>query len=164
MTLAILVVGIVGYGSLGLDQFPKIDFPTILITTRLDGSAPQEVESELTDKIEGVVNTISGIVELRSISSEGISTVIVTFTLDKDVDVAAQEVRDHINNVLPNLPKNIDQPVVSKVDPDAAPILLVTLRGPGSTIRDLTEMADKKVRRQIESISGVGQVTIVGGR
>jgi len=164
MTLAILVVGIVGYGSLGLDQFPKIDFPTILITTRLDGSAPQEVESELTDKIEGVVNTISGIDELRSISSEGVSTVIVTFTLDKDVDVAAQEVRDHINNVLPNLPKNIDQPVVSKVDPDAAPILLVTLRGPGSTIRDLTEMADKKVRRQIESISGVGQVTIVGGR
>ncbi|HEX4347421.1 MAG TPA: efflux RND transporter permease subunit, partial [Vicinamibacterales bacterium] len=164
LTMAILVVGIVGYGSLGLDQFPKIDFPTILITTRLDGSAPQEVESELTDKIEGVVNTISGIDELRSISSEGVSTVIVTFTLDKDVDVAAQEVRDHINNVLPDLPKNIDQPVVSKVDPDAAPILLVTLRGPGSTIRDLTEMADKKVRRQIESISGVGQVTIVGGR
>ncbi len=164
MTMAILVVGIVGYGSLGLDQFPKIDFPTILITTRLDGSAPQEVESELTDKIEGVVNTISGIDELRSISSEGISTVIVTFTLDKDVDVAAQEVRDHINNVLPNLPKNIDQPVVSKVDPDASPILLVTLRSPDNSIRDLTEMADKKVRRQIESISGVGQVTIVGGR
>jgi HAE1 family hydrophobic/amphiphilic exporter-1 len=162
MTLAILVVGIVGYGSLGLDQFPKIDFPTILITTRLDGSAPQEVESELTDKIEGVVNTISGIDELRSISSEGISTVVVTFNLDKDVDVAAQEVRDHINNVLPQLPKDIDQPVVSKVDPDAAPILLVTLRGPG-TVRDLTELADKRVRRQIESISGVGQVTIVGG-
>jgi hydrophobe/amphiphile efflux-1 (HAE1) family protein len=162
LTLAIMVVGIVGYGSLGLDQFPKIDFPTILITTRLDGSAPQEVESELTDKIEGVVNTISGIDELRSISSEGISTVIVTFNLDKDVDVAAQEVRDHINNVLPQLPKDIDQPVVSKVDPDASPILLVTLRGPGS-VRDLTELADKRVRRQIESISGVGQVTIVGG-
>ncbi|MEO8905470.1 MAG: efflux RND transporter permease subunit [Polyangiaceae bacterium] len=163
MTLAILVVGIVGYGSLGLDQFPKIDFPTILITTRLGGSAPQEVESELTDKIEGVVNTISGIDDLRSVSSEGVSTVIVTFNLDKDVDVAAQEVRDHINNVLPDLPKDIDQPVVSKIDPDAAPILLVTLRGPGS-VRDLTELADKRVRRQIESISGVGQVTIVGGR
>ncbi len=162
MTLAILVVGIVGYGSLGLDQFPKVDFPTILITTRLDGAAPQEVESELTDKIEGVVNTISGIDELRSISSEAVSTVIVTFNLDKDVDVAAQEVRDHINNVLPELPKNVDQPVVSKVDPDAAPILLVTLHGPGS-VRDLTEIADKRVRRQIESISGVGQVTIVGG-
>src|SRR3984957_7333276 len=163
LMLTLLVVGVVGYRQLGLDQFPKIDFPTILVAAHLDGAAPEEVETELTDKIEGAGNTISGIDDLRSRSSEGVSQVIVTFTLDKNADVAAQEVRDHINNVLPDLPKGIDQPVVSKVDPDASPILYVTLSSPGS-IRDTTELADKRVRRQIESINGVGQVNILGGR
>jgi HAE1 family hydrophobic/amphiphilic exporter-1 len=163
LMLAIVVVGIVGYGSLGLDQFPKIDFPTVLVTTTLHGAAPEEVETEITDKIEGAVNTISGIDELRSTSSQGVSLVIVTFGLDKNVDIGTQEVRDHIQAVLADLPKGIDPPVVTKVDPDSAPILLVTLRAKGSQ-RDLTELADKKVRRQIESISGVGQVTILGGR
>ena len=163
LMLAIVVVGIVGYGSLGLDQFPKVDFPTVLVTTTLQGAAPEEVETEITDKIEGAVNTISGIDELRSTSSQGVSLVIVTFNLDKNVDVGTQEVRDHINAVLADLPKGIDPPVVTKVDPDSAPILLVALRAKGAQ-RDLTELADKRVRRQIESINGVGQVTILGGR
>src|SRR5258708_11868785 len=163
LMLAILVVGVVGYGTLGVDQFPKIDFPVVLVTTTLQGAAPEEIETELTDKIEGAVNTISGIDELRSTSSEGVSAVVISFVLEKNTDVAAQEVRDHIDGVLRNLPKGIDPPVVTKVDPDAAPIMLVTLRGPGSA-RDLTEIADKTVRRQIESINGVGQVSILGGR
>src|SRR6195952_2262239 len=121
LMLAIVVVGIVGYSSLGLDQFPKIDFPTVLITTTLEGAAPEEVETEITDKIEGAVNTISGIDELRSTSSQGVSLVMVTFGLDKDLDVGVQEVRDHINAILVDLPKDVDSPVVSKVDPDAAP-------------------------------------------
>jgi len=163
LMLAIVVVGVVGYGSLGLDQFPKIDFPTVLVTTTLQGTAPEEVESEITDKIEGAVNTISGIDELRSSSSQGVSLVVVTFGLDKNVETGAQEVRDHINAISASLPKGIDQPVVTKVDPDAAPIMLISLRAKG-TQRDLTELADKRVRRQIESINGVGQVTILGGR
>jgi hydrophobic/amphiphilic exporter-1 (mainly G- bacteria), HAE1 family len=163
LMLVIVVIGVVGYSSLGLDQFPKIDFPTVLVTTTLQGAAPEEVETEITDKIEGAVNTISGIDEIRSSSSEGVSLVIVTFGLDKDADTGAQEVRDHINTVLASLPKGLDQPVITKLDPDAAPILLITLRAKGSQ-RDLTELADKRVRRQIESISGVGQVTILGGR
>jgi hydrophobe/amphiphile efflux-1 (HAE1) family protein len=163
LMLTFLVVGVVGYGALGLDLFPKVDFPTVLIATHLNGAAPEEVETELTDKIEAAVNTISGIDDLRSRSSEGVSQVIVTFTLEKNGDVAAQEVRDHINNALPDLPKGIDPPVVSKIDPDATPVVFISLNGKAS-IRDLTELADKRVRRQIESISGVGQVTIVGGR
>src|ERR1700749_5153473 len=139
LVMAVAVVGIVGYESLGLDQFPKVDIPTVLVTTTENGAAPEEIETELTDKIEGAVNTISGIDELRSTSSQGVSLVIIAFNLDKDVDVAAQEGRDHINNVLPDLPKGIDQPIVSKVDPDASPILYVTLSSPG-TIRDTTEL------------------------
>jgi HAE1 family hydrophobic/amphiphilic exporter-1 len=163
LMLAIVVVGFVGYGSLGLDQFPKIDLPTVLITTTLRGAAPEEVETEITDKIEGAVNTISDIDELRSSSSEGISLVTLSFGLDKNIDVGTQEVRDHINGILTSLPKGIDQPVVTKIDPDSAPIMLITLRAKGSQ-RDLTELADKRVRRQLESINGVGQVTILGGR
>jgi HAE1 family hydrophobic/amphiphilic exporter-1 len=163
LMLVFIVIGTFGYFSLGVDQFPKIDFPAIVVTTTENGAAPEEIETELTDKIEGAVNTISGIDELRSTSSQGVSLVIIAFNLDKNADVAAQEVRDHINNVLPDLPKGIDQPVVSKVDPDASPILYVTLSSPG-TLRDTTELADKRVRRQIESINGVGQVNILGGK
>jgi hydrophobic/amphiphilic exporter-1 (mainly G- bacteria), HAE1 family len=163
LMLVFIVIGTFGYFSLGVDQFPKVDFPAIVVTTTENGAAPEEIETELTDKIEGAVNTISGIDELRSTSSQGVSLVIISFNLDKNADVAAQEVRDHINNVLPDLPKGIDQPVVSKVDPDASPILYVTLSSPG-TIRDTTELADKRVRRQIESINGVGQVNILGGK
>src|SRR3984957_11396569 len=163
LMLVFVVIGAFGYFSLGVDQFPKIDFPAIVVTTTENGAAPEEIETELTDKLEGAVNTISGIDELRSTSSQGVSLVIIAFNLDKDPDVAAQEVRDHINNVLPDLPKGIDPPVVSKIDPDASPILFVTLTSPGS-IRDTTELADKRVRRQIESINGVGQVSILGGK
>jgi HAE1 family hydrophobic/amphiphilic exporter-1 len=163
LMLAIVVVGIVGYSSLGLDQFPKIDLPTVLVMTTLQGAAPEEIETEITDKIEGAVNTISDIDDLRSSSSEGVSLVTISFGLDKNIDVGTQEVRDHLNAVLTSLPKGIDQPVVTKIDPDSAPIMLITLRAKG-TQRDLTELADKRVRRQLESISGVGQVTILGGR
>jgi hydrophobe/amphiphile efflux-1 (HAE1) family protein len=162
LMLLFVVVGAFGYKSLGVDQFPKVDIPTILITSTLNGSAPEEIETDVTDKIEGTINTISGVDELRSTSSDGVSLVIVTFDMSKDIDVAAQEVRDHINNVTPDLPKGMDPPVVQKVDPDASPILFVTLSSPGS-IRDVTELADKRVRRQIESINGVGQLKILGG-
>ncbi len=163
LMLVIVVLGLVGYTRLGLDQFPNIDLPFVLVTTRLDGAAPEEVETDISDKIEGAVNTIEGIDELRSTSMEGFSQVAVAFKLDKNGDVAAQDVRDKINTVLRDLPKGIDAPVVTKVDPQSAPIMLVALRS-NQGIRELTEIADKRVRRQIESISGVGQVTIIGGR
>jgi hydrophobe/amphiphile efflux-1 (HAE1) family protein len=162
LMLLVVVVGGFGYVSLGVDQFPKVDIPTILVTSTLNGSAPEEIETDVTDKIEGTINTISGVDELRSTSSDGVSLVIVTFDMTKDIDVAAQEVRDHINNITPDLPKGMDPPVVQKVDPDASPILFVSLSAPGD-IRDVTELADKRVRRQIESINGVGQLKILGG-
>ena len=117
LILSLTVVGAFSFTRLGLDRFPKVDFPTVVVTTRLPGAAPEEVETEITDKIEEAVNTISGIDELRSISSEGVSQVIVAFLLEKDADIAAQEVRDRVNRVLPLLPKTIDQPTVEKFDP-----------------------------------------------
>ena len=163
IVLVLTVVGIFSYFQLGIDRFPKIDFPAVTITTILPGSAPEEVETEISDKLESAVNTISGIDELRSFSVEGVSQVIVTFVLEKDVEVAAQEVRDRVNATLGELPAGIEPPVITKMDPDAAPILTIALSGPGSA-RDVTELADKTIRREIESISGVGQVLLVGGR
>ena len=163
LMMAVVVVGIVGYFNLSVDAFPKIQFPIVSIVTRLDGAAPEEVETQITDKLEAAVNTISGIDELRSTSAEGVSQIFVTFTLDKDIDAAAQDVRDHVSTALSDLPQGTDAPIVQKIDPDAAPILYLSLEGPNS-LRDTTEVADKRVRRDIENINGVGQVTIVGGR
>ncbi len=164
LVLVIAVLGIAGYIQLGVDQFPNIDLPYIVIITNEPGAAPEDVETEITDKIEEAVNTISGIDELRSVTTEGVSQVIIQFVIEKNVDVASQEVRDHINTVLRDLPKDIEPPVVQKLDPDAQPILYFALRSQGHSVRETTELADKKVRRSLESIDGVGQVQLLGGR
>ena len=164
LMLVILVLGTVGYRGLGVDQFPNVDVPVVVITTQLPGAAPEEIETDVTDKIEGAVNQISGVDDLNSVSSEGVSQVVIMFKLDKDTDVAAQEVRDKVNTVLRELPSGIEQPIISKVEPSAAPVLYLGVRGKGQSMRDLTEVADKKVRRQLETILGVGKVTIIGGR
>jgi len=163
LILSLVVVGVFAYFRLGVDLFPKVDFPVVTVTTRQSGAAPEEIETEITDKIERSVNTISGIDELRSVSTEGVSQVFIVFKLEKNVDVAAQEVRDKVNQVLADLPQDIDQPVVDKVDPDAAPVLYAALSADRPT-RDISEFADKTLRREIESISGVGKVTLVGSR
>ena len=163
LILALTVIGAFAFTRLGLDRFPKVDFPTVVVTTRLPGAAPEEVETEISDKVEEAVNTISGIDELRSTSSEGVSTVVIAFLLEKDGDIAAQEVRDRVNRVLPLLPKNIQQPTVEKFDPDSAPVMTVAVAA-DKPIRDITEYADKTLRRQLESVNGVGQVLLIGGR
>ena len=163
LILSLTVVGAVAFTQLGVDRFPKVDFPTVVVTTRLPGAAPEEVETEITDKIEEAVNTISAIDELRSNSSEGISQVVISFLLEKDADIAAQEVRDRVNRVLPLLPKTIQQPTVEKFDPDAAPVLTLAVSA-NKPVRDITEYADKTLRRQLESVNGVGQVVVSGGR
>ena len=164
LILSLTVIGVFSFTRLGVDRFPKIDFPTITVTTIQPGAAPEQIETEITDKIEEGVNTISGIDDLRSISSEGISQVIISFLLDKDTDTAAQEVRDRVNSVLPQLPKTIQQPRVEKMDPDAAPVLSLALSAKNQPVKDITEYADKVLRRKIESVNGVGQVVILGGR
>jgi HAE1 family hydrophobic/amphiphilic exporter-1 len=163
LILSFVVVGAFAFGQLGVDRLPQVDFPTVTVTTRLPGAAPEQVESEVTDKVEEAVNTISGIDQLNSNSAEGISQVIVTFRLEKNADVAAQEVRDRINRILPQLPRTILQPTIEKQDPDAAPILTLAVSA-NKPIRDVTEYTDKVLRRRLESADGVGQVLVLGGR
>lgn len=163
LILSLTVVGLFSYKSLGVDLFPKIDLPTITVTVVNPGASPQEIETEITDKIEGAVNTVSGIDELRSTSVEGVSQVFITFLLEKSPDVAAQEVRNKVDLIVNDLPVTAEQPIVQKLDTDAAPVVRIAVSAPRSA-REVTDVADKKIKQQIESINGVGQVTIIGGR
>jgi hydrophobe/amphiphile efflux-1 (HAE1) family protein len=164
LILLVCVFGIAGYVQLGVDRFPNVEFPYVAVITREIGAAPEDIETEITDKIEQAVNTVSGIDELRSVTTEGSSQVVMSFVLDKDVNVAAQEVRDKVNAILPTLPKDADSPIIQKLNPDALPTIVVALRGHDHSVREVTELADKRLRRGLESVDGVGEVTLVGGR
>jgi len=163
LVMSLVVVGAFSFFSLGVDLFPKIDFPTITVTVANPGSSPQEIETEITDKVEEAVNTISGIDELRSSSIEGVSQVFVQFVLEKDVNVAAQEVENRVQTVIPKLPETAKQPTVQKLDTDAAPVLRISVSAPTS-LREVTETAKHKIKERIESVNGVGQITIIGGQ
>ena len=163
LILSLVVVGGFSYFRLGVDRFPAIDFPFVVITTVQVGASPEEIETEITDRIEGAVNRISGIDQLISISSEGVSVVTVAFNLEKDGDVGAQEVRDKINSVLRQLPRDAEPPVIEKIQTDGTPILTMALSGE-APVREVTEFADKVLMRQLESTLGVGQIQLLGGR
>ncbi len=151
LVLSLVVVGAFSYFNLGVDRFPKVDFPTVSMTTRQPGAAPEEVETEITDRIERAVNTISGIDELRSISTEGVSQVFIQFKLEKNVDVAAQEVRDKVNQILADLPPG-HRPRRSSTRSTRTrrPSSIWRCR-PKRPIREITEFADKTVRRELEA-------------
>jgi HAE1 family hydrophobic/amphiphilic exporter-1 len=160
--LALVVVGATSYVQLGVDRFPSVDLPTVSVRTTLPGAAPEEVEAEVSQRIEEVVNTVEGIDELRSVSGPGASVVIATFNLNRNIDAAAQDVRDRVATVIRDLPEDADPPVISKFDNDLTPVLTVALAGDRS-IRELTELADKLVKVQLERSAGVGEVQLVGG-
>lgn len=163
LIMALVVLGLDAYRKLGIDFFPKVEFPFAQVTTVLRGAAPEEVESQVTKPIEEAVNTIAGIEELRSTSSEGVSLVAIQFSLDKDPDVAVQEVRDKINTILSQLPDDAEPPAVQKVATDASPVLSVVVSSPRDP-RETTKLADDVIKKNIESLNGVGQVSFVGDR
>ena len=163
LILALVVVGSVAYQALGVDRFPSVDVPTVSVRTSLPGGAPEDVETEITEEIEKAVNTVEGIRELRSVTSTGTSMVMATFELDRDIDAAADDVRSRVQTVLRQLPPGTDPPIVTKQDNDSAPVMTVALSADRS-VRELTELADKIVRVQLERSAGVGEVRIVGGQ
>ncbi|MCW5962708.1 MAG: efflux RND transporter permease subunit [Bryobacterales bacterium] len=161
LIMALVVLGLDSYRKLGVDFFPKIDFPFVSVATVLRGASPEEVESQITKKIEEAVNTVAGIDELRSISSEGLSLVQISFVLEKDADIAAQEVRDKVSAILGDLPADADPPIVDKVSTDATPVLSVVVSSPRDP-REITKLVDDLIKKNIETVSGVGQVRWVG--
>ena len=162
LVMAFVVVGAASWFRLGVDRFPAVDLPTVNVRVELPGASTEEVETQVAQKLEEQINTIQGINELRSISGSGAVIIIVTFNLNRQIDVAAQDVRDKVAIAIRNLPREILPPVVSKFDNDQAPVVTIALSG-DRALRELTEVADKIVRPQLERSSGVGEVRIVGG-
>lgn len=160
--LALVVVGATSYSKLGVDRFPTIDLPTVTVRMTLPGASPEEAESQLAKPIEEVVNTVEGVEQLRSVSSQGRSFIIATFNLNRDIEAAAQDVRDRVQSVLRQLPPGTDPPVVQKADSDSEPVMTIAVSGDRS-IRELTELADKVIKVGIERSTGVGEVRINGG-
>jgi HAE1 family hydrophobic/amphiphilic exporter-1 len=164
LMLAPVVMGLTSYGRLGVELFPNVDIPVVIITTTLRGASVEEMETSVTKPIEEAVNTVAGIDELRSTTREGISIIVIGFKIERDGEQAAQDVRDRISTLLPRLPTGTDPPVVEKFDLNTAPILtLVVSGGAGRDLREVTEIAKKRIKEDLESILGVGAVILVGG-
>ena len=163
IVLFLTVVGGFSFFTLGVDRFPKIDLPTISVSTSNPGAAPEEIETEITDVIEGALNTVPGVEEMRSSSSRGRSNVTLTFNLEKDPDVAFQEIQQKLSNVLGRLPETADPPSAQKSDPDSQPILMYTISAPRD-VMELSEQIENLVQERIESADGVGEVFMWGSR
>jgi hydrophobe/amphiphile efflux-1 (HAE1) family protein len=162
IVLALVVVGAASYFRLGIDRFPSIDVPQVNVRTQLPGAAPDEMETTISQPIEEVVNTVDGIEELRGWTTLGTSNVQIAFYLSRDIELALQDVRDRVSTVLRKLPREAFPPVISKTTTDLDPILTIGVAA-DRPLRELTEMADKLVRPQLERSTGVGSVTLNGG-
>ncbi len=158
-----VVLGIVSYFELSVDLFPKVDFPVISISAALPGASAQEMESSVTKPIEEALNTISGIDELRSTTREGSCTVVVRFILEKNGDVGAQEARDKISSISRILPEGMETPLVNKFDLDAAPIITLGVSG-NRNLQEVTEIAKHDIQELLQTVPGVGNVFLTGGR
>ena len=158
-----VVLGAFAYEQLGVDQFPNVDFPVCTVTTVLPGSGVQEMETTITKPVEDAINTVAGIDELRSTTSEGVSVVTVQFQLSKNGDVGAQEVRDKVSSIFSSLPKGTETPVVNRFQTDSMPVMTIAVSGKRD-LREVTEIARKQIKERLETVSGVGAVNLVGGR
>jgi HAE1 family hydrophobic/amphiphilic exporter-1 len=158
-----VTLGLFSYMNMGVDLFPNVDLPIVTVTTTRSGTSVEEMETGVTKPLEEVVNTISGIDELRSTTKEGISSLNIIFVLEKNRDVAQQEVQSKINTILSRLPTGTDAPIIDKFDVDASPVLTIAVSG-RRPLREITEIADKRIRDTLSSLSGVGSVSLVGGR
>ena len=162
MILALIVLGLFSYLKLNIDQFPDIDFPYVTATTILPGAGPEQMESDITKKIEDAVNTIGGIDHIQSISQEGVSLVIIQFKLEIQGKQAAQDVREKIAAIRAELPADIEDPVIQRIDPASQPIFTLTVSGERSE-KDITTYTKNVIKKRLENVAGVGRVDLVGG-
>jgi hydrophobe/amphiphile efflux-1 (HAE1) family protein len=163
LVMLFVVTGIFSFRQLSVDLLPKADPATVAVTLNLPGASPEEISSAVVEPTEQALSSISGIDEMQASIREGSARVTIKFVLERDIDDAAQDVREKVAQAIRNLPPELQPPVITKVDPDADPIVSFALSGP-LPLRAITEIADKQIRRAIETVDGVGEVTISGGR
>jgi len=164
LSLGLVLFGVIGYFKLPVRDYPDVDPPIISVNTVLPGADPQVVESAVTDILEEELSTVAGLRTLTSSSAEQVSTITLEFTLDRNVDVAAQDVRDKVSRVRGRLPRDIEEPVVAKQQADAEPFYWLALSGANYDLLQLTDIADRRVKARLQSLSGVGSAQIFGER
>jgi hydrophobic/amphiphilic exporter-1 (mainly G- bacteria), HAE1 family len=162
MMAAIAVVGVVSYGQLKVDMFPKVEFPVVTVTTIYPGAGPETVEREVTRRIEEEVNTVEGVKRIDSISQEGLSNIVIEFQLEVAAADASQDVRGKIAAIRGQLPREIEEPIVQRIDFGLMPIVSIGVDAPGLTPQAATTFADKVIKRRLENVRGVGSVALVG--
>lgn len=163
MNLFLVVLGWFSFRDIGIDQFPNVELPIITVTTTLRGASPEEMETSVTKPLEEIINTIQGIDELSSVTTEGVSQITITFLLERNRDIAAQDVRDKVNTVLARLPQGTEPPIIDKFDLDAVPVMSISVTAPRD-LREITYIAQKRVKEDLETVRDVGSVNLVGGR
>lgn len=162
MMAALAVLGLTSYRALKVDLFPDIEFPVVVITTRYTGASPETVERDVTKKIEESVNTVEGVRHIESTSQEGLSSIVVNFNIGVPTLNASQDVRGKVSAMRGDLPREIDEPIIQRMDPSAMPIVSVAIDAPALTPRAVSDIADKLVKRRLENVAGVGAVNLVG--
>jgi HAE1 family hydrophobic/amphiphilic exporter-1 len=163
LVMTLVVFGVFSYPKIGVDQMPEVDFPVVTVTTALPGADPETIERNVTEPLEEALSTLAGLDTLRSINVENVSQIIVRFKLDRNVNVAAQDVRDRVQTTLSKLPREIETPVVEKFDIGAAPIMTLAMSGP-LPVQDMTKLAEDVVKPSLQQIAGVGAIELLGAR
>ena len=164
MILALVVLGIFSYRRLAVEMFPNVEFPVVSVVTVFSGASPETVERELSKRIEEAVNQVAGVKHVFSTSREGVSTVVVEFRLEEKVNDCAQEVRAKIASIRGTLPTGIEEPIIQKLDFNAAPVAALAVQSSTLSPRELTSLVEKRIKKRFESVAGVGKVDMVGGQ
>ena len=162
MMVALAVLGVASYTQLKVDQFPNVDFPIVTVTTRYAGASPETIERDVTRKIEESINTLQGVKHIESVSQEGLSNIVVEFNLEVSSQVAAQDIRGKIASIRGDLPVEIEEPIVLRMNPSDMPIISVGVEAKGMTPLAASTLADKVIKRRLETVSGVGAANLVG--
>ncbi|WP_192455289.1 efflux RND transporter permease subunit [Acinetobacter oleivorans] len=162
MMLSLMVLGLASWKRMTVEEFPNVDFPFVVVTTQYAGASPEAVESDITKKLEDQINTISGIKQITSRSSEGFSMIVAEFNLDTSSALAAQDVRDKIAPVTAQFRDEIDTPIVQRYDPSSSPIMSVVFESDTMSLAQLSSYVDKKIVPQLKTVSGVGNVNLLG--
>lgn len=160
---ALLVFGFLSFSRMGIDLFPEVDFPVVTVTTSYPGASPEVMDQDVTNNLEEQINTISGIKDISSQSYDGLSIIAVQFELSKNADVASEEVRAKVDLARRDLPTDIDPPIVQKLDINSSPIIWVSVSGKVPYLK-LSEYADKTLKQQLQTVSGVGNIEVAGLR
>src|SRR6266700_2244728 len=163
LNLFLVVLGWFSFKDIGIDQFPNVELPIITVTTTLRGASPEEMETSVTKPLEEIINTIQGIDELGSVTTEGVSQITVQFLLERNRDIAAQDVRDKVNTILAQLPPGTETPIIDKFDLDAVPVISLSVSAPRD-LKEISYIVDRQIKQILETVPDVGAVIMAGGR